>query len=211
MGIIVSENPSFISSIEDIIEDAKAGKVFVLIDDEQRENEGDLVVLAEKVTTDAINLMVTHGSGIVCLSITEDLMYKLGLELIPRRNINNNSASFATSIDARYGITTGVSVHDRVRTILTAVSKNVTMDDLVTPGHIFPIVSKKGGVLERLGHTEASVDIARIAGLTPAAVVCELMNPDGTMSRLSDIIEFSQRYDIKVTTIAKLVEYINTH
>ncbi|WDM85308.1 3,4-dihydroxy-2-butanone-4-phosphate synthase [Ehrlichia sp. JZT12] len=211
MGIIVSESSSFISPIEHIVEDAKQGKIFVLVDDEQRENEGDLVVLAEKVTSDSINFMITHGSGIVCLSITEDFMYKLGLEFIPKRHVNNNSASFATSIDARYGITTGVSASDRARTILTVVNQNVTKDDFVTPGHIFPIVSKKGGVLERSGHTEASVEIAKIAGLTPVAVVCELMNPDGTMSRLPDIIEFSQRYGVKVTSIDKLIQYVKTH
>ena len=211
MGIIVSESSSFISPIEHIIEDAKQGKLFILVDDEQRENEGDLVVLAEKVTSDSINFMITHGSGIVCLSITEDFMHKLGLEFIPKRHVNNNSASFATSIDARYGITTGVSAYDRARTILTVVNQDVTKDDFVTPGHIFPIVSKKGGVLERSGHTEASVEIAKIAGLSPVAVVCELMNPDGTMSRLPDNIEFSQRYGVKVTSIDKLIQYVRAH
>ena len=211
MGIIVSESSSFISPIEHIIEDARQGKIFILIDDEQRENEGDLVILAEKVTSDAINFMITHGSGIVCLSITEDLMYKLELEFIPKRHVNDNSASFATSIDVRYGITTGVSAHDRASTILRVVDQNVTKDDFVTPGHIFPIVAKKGGVLERSGHTEASVEIAKIAGLAPVAVVCELMNPDGTMSRMPDIIEFSQRYNVKVTSIEKLIQYVKTH
>ncbi|KJV65712.1 3,4-dihydroxy-2-butanone-4-phosphate synthase [Ehrlichia muris] len=211
MGIIVSESSSFISPIEHIIEDAKQGKVFILIDDEQRENEGDLVVLAEKITSDVINFMITHGSGIVCLSITEDFMYKLGLEFMPKRHVNDNSASFATSIDARYGITTGVSAHDRAHTILTVVNENVTKDDFVTPGHIFPIVSKKGGVLERSGHTEASVEIAKIAGSAPIAVVCELMNSDGTMSRMPDIIEFSQRHNIKVTSIDKLIQYVKAN
>ena len=211
MGIIVSESSSFISPIEHIIEDAKQGKVFVLVDNEQRENEGDMVVLAEKVTSDSVNFMIRHGSGIVCLSITEDFMHKLGLEFMPKRHVNDNSASFATSIDARYGVTTGVSACDRAHTILTAVNQSVTKDDFVTPGHIFPIVSKKGGVLERSGHTEASVEIAKIAGLTPVAVVCELMNPDGTMSRLPDIIEFAQRYGIKVTSIDKLIQYVKAH
>ncbi|MGN7618920.1 MAG: 3,4-dihydroxy-2-butanone-4-phosphate synthase [Ehrlichia sp.] len=211
MGIIVSESSSFISPIEHIVEDAKQGKLCILVDDEQRENEGDLIVLAEKVTSDAINFMITHGSGIVCLSITEDLMYRLGLEFMPKRHVNDNSASFATSIDARYGITTGVSACDRASTILAVVDRNVQKDDFVTPGHIFPIVSKKGGVLERSGHTEASIEVAKIAGLAPVAVVCELMNPDGTMSRLPDIIKFSQHHGIKVTTIDRLIQYVKAH
>ncbi|MDB1135633.1 3,4-dihydroxy-2-butanone-4-phosphate synthase [Candidatus Anaplasma sp. TIGMIC] len=196
------------SSIEEVVKDAAAGKVFVLLDDEERENEGDMVVLADKVSPEAISLMVRHGSGIVCLALSGEHAERLDLSLMPRRNANDGCPSFTVSIDAKDGITTGVSAQDRAATILLAASKSSKASDFVTPGHIFPIVAHPGGVRKRAGHTEAGVEIAALAGSEHAAVICELMNPDGSMSRGQEIFEFAQMHDLRVTTIKKLIEYL---
>lgn len=198
-----------ISSVEDVLEDALQGKLFILADDEDRENEGDLVILAEKVNVEAITFMVRYGSGIVCLVLTSSHVSSLELDLMPRRNVGDYHTAFTTSIDARYGITTGVSAQDRTHTILTAVDKNSTRDDITTPGHVFPLIANQGGVLERRGHTEASVEIARIVGLDQSAVICEVMNQeDGSMMRLPKLSEFAKEHKIKLTTIDKLVKFI---
>ncbi|WP_081440555.1 3,4-dihydroxy-2-butanone-4-phosphate synthase [Anaplasma centrale] len=196
--------------VDKVVEAAAQGKAFVLLDDAERENEGDLVVLADRVSAATINMMIRHGSGIVCLAISEQHADRLGLALMPRRNASDGCPAFTTSIDARYGITTGVSAYDRVATILAAVAEHSTADDIVTPGHVFPIIADSGGITKRAGHTEASVEIAKLAGATGAAVICELMNPDGTMSRLPEIVAFAQAHDVGVTTIKGLVEYLSS-
>ncbi|KJV69298.1 3,4-dihydroxy-2-butanone-4-phosphate synthase [Candidatus Neoehrlichia procyonis] len=206
----VNNLENYISFVDHVIEDAANGKSFILMDDENRENEGDLVILAEKVNCEAVNMMIQYGSGIVCLAMTEYYRKKLNLDFMPRTNVSDNCAAFTTSIDSRYGITTGVSAQDRVTTILTAIREGATNDDLVTPGHVFPIIAKKGGVLERPGHTEASVEIARLSKCAEAAVVCELMNPDGTMSKFFEIVDFACKHNIKILTISKLIEYLNS-
>ncbi len=198
-----------ISPIEDVLEDAYQGKIFILVDDENRENEGDLVILAEKVNVDAVALMIRYGSGIVCLAVTGSHVNNLNLELMPRRNVSNDHTAFTTSIDARSGITTGVSAQDRTKTILTAIDRNSTKDDIVTPGHVFPLIVNEGGVLKRKGHTEASVEIARIVGLDQSAVICEVVNQeDGSMMRLPKLLEFAKGHKIKLTTINELINFI---
>lgn len=198
-----------ISPIEDILEDALQGKLFILVDDENRENEGDLVILAEKVNVEATTFMIKYGSGIVCLVLTSLRMNDLGLDLMPRRNVGNYHTAFTTSIDARYGITTGVSAQDRTHTILTAIDKNSTVNDITTPGHVFPLVANQGGVLKRRGHTEASIEIARMVGLDQSAVICEVMNQDdGSMMRLPNLLKFAKEHKIKLTTIDKLVKFM---
>lgn len=198
-----------ISPVEDVLEDALQGKLFILADDENRENEGDLVILAERINIEAVTFMIRYGSGIVCLVLTNSYANNLGLDLMPRRNIDSYHTAFTTSIDARYGITTGVSAQDRTHTILTAIDKNSTMDDITTPGHVFPLIANQGGVLKRRGHTEASIEIARIVGLDQSAVICEVMNQeDGSMMRLPNLLEFAKEHKIKLTTIDKLVKFI---
>ncbi|MEH0831355.1 3,4-dihydroxy-2-butanone-4-phosphate synthase [Anaplasma bovis] len=204
---VESEEGEF-SSVADVIKDAAEGKVFILLDDEDRENEGDLVVLADKVSESAINMMIRYGSGIVCLAILQQHADRLGLDLLKKSNAKENHTAFTTSIDARYGISTGVSARDRATTIKAAVREGSSADELVTPGHVFPIIANEGGLAARKGHTEASVEIAKLAGKSSAAVICELMNEDGTMSRLPEIIEFSSKHQIKLTTIGKLMEYL---
>ncbi|MGN7678571.1 MAG: 3,4-dihydroxy-2-butanone-4-phosphate synthase, partial [Anaplasma sp.] len=169
------------ASVDKVVEDASKGKAFVLLDDEDRENEGDLVVLADRVSAAVLNMMIRYGSGIICLAISESHARRLGLDLMPRRNAGDSCSAFTTSIDARYGITTGVSAYDRMTTILAAVAEHSSADDIVTPGHVFPIIADSGGVAKRAGHTEASREVAKLAGGANAAVICELMNPDGTM------------------------------
>ncbi|WP_339045567.1 3,4-dihydroxy-2-butanone-4-phosphate synthase [Candidatus Mesenet endosymbiont of Agriotes lineatus] len=198
-----------ISPIEDILGDALQGKLFILVDDENRENEGDLVILAEKVNVEATTFMIRHGSGIVCLVLTSSRVSDLGLDLMSRRNVGNYHTAFTTSIDARCGITTGVSAQDRTHTILTAIDKSSTGDDITTPGHVFPLIANQGGVLKRRGHTEASIEIARIVGLDQSAVICEVMNQeDGSMMRLPNLLEFAKEHKIKLTTIDKLVKFM---
>lgn len=196
-------------SIEEAIEDIKQGKMIILVDDEDRENEGDLTMAAEKVTPEAINFMAQHGRGLICLSMTAGRLAELRIPPMVD-DIDNNSpfgTAFTVSIEARRGVTTGISAADRATTILTAVNPKTRPEDLVRPGHVFPLRARAGGVLERAGQTEGSVDLARLAGLTPAGVICEIMNEDGTMARVPDLIPFAQRFGLKIVTIKDLIRY----
>ncbi|HSA67018.1 MAG TPA: 3,4-dihydroxy-2-butanone-4-phosphate synthase [Methyloceanibacter sp.] len=196
-----------LSPIEEVIEDARNGRMFILVDAEERENEGDLVIPAQMATPDAINFMTKHGRGLVCLSLNADRAKQLHLELMSRSNRARHSTAFTVSIEAREGVSTGISAHDRAHTISVAIDPTKDYRDIMTPGHVFPLVAKDGGVLVRAGHTEAAVDIARLAGLYPAGVICEIMNDDGTMARLPDLVTFAQRHGIKIATIADLIAY----
>jgi len=198
---------SFLSSIEEIIEDARNGRMFVLVDDESRENEGDLVVPAQMATPEAINFMAKHGRGLICLALTSERVRHLGLPLMAQHNLSRHQTAFTVSIEAREGITTGISAPDRARTIAVAIDPSKGLSDIVSPGHVFPLVAREGGVLVRAGHTEAAVDIARLAGLNPSGVICEIMNDDGTMARLPELIAIAQRHALKVATIADLIAY----
>ena len=200
-------NESGLSSIEQVIEEAKQGRIFILVDDENRENEGDLCVPAEMATSDVINFMAKYARGLICLAMERSRVEQLGLSLMARRNEGRHETAFTVSIEAREGVTTGISAHDRAHTISVATNVNKGQDDIVTPGHVFPLVARDGGSLVRAGHTEAVVDIARLAGLTPAGVICEIMNDDGTMARLPDLLSFAQQHDLKVATIADLISY----
>ena len=201
------EDEQILSPIEDIIEDARNGKMFILIDDEDRENEGDLVIPAQMATPDAINFMATHGRGLICLSLTRERTQQLGLPMMPQTHGQRLATNFTVSIEAAEGVTTGISAPDRARTITVAIDPRSTEADIVTPGHVFPLAARDGGVLVRAGHTEAGVDIARLAGLNPSAVICEIMNDDGTMSRLPDLIGFAQYHGLKIGAIADLIAY----
>jgi 3,4-dihydroxy 2-butanone 4-phosphate synthase/GTP cyclohydrolase II len=196
-----------LSSIEEVIEDARNGRMFILIDAEERENEGDLVIPAQMATPDAVNFMTKHGRGLVCLTLTPERAKQLHLELMSRSNRSRHSTAFTVSIEAREGVSTGISAHDRAHTVAVAIDPTKDFRDIMTPGHVFPLVAKEGGVLVRAGHTEAAVDIARLAGLYPAGVICEIMNDDGTMARLPDLIAFAQRHGLKIGTIADLIAY----
>lgn len=196
-----------ISPTETILDAASKGEIFILVDNPHRENEGDLVVLADHVTPAAINFMVKYGRGLVCLTLDQDGADRIGIELMPRRNVDVFHTPFGISIDARHGITTGISAADRAHTIKTAIDRNSTEHAFVSPGHIFPLIACDNGVLERDGHTEASVDIARLTGATPAAVICEILNDDGTMARLPDLLQFAERHRILVGTISDLIAY----
>ena len=197
----------YISSAADIIEEARAGRMFILVDDEDRENEGDLVIPAQFATPDAINFMVRHARGLVCLAMTRQRVEQLGLPLMSQSNGTRHQTAFTISIEAAEGVTTGISAHDRARTIGVAINPESGRESIVTPGHIFPLVAREGGSLVRAGHTEAAVDIARLAGLTPAGVICEIMNDDGTMARLPDLAAFAQRHNLKLGTIADLIAH----
>ncbi|GAB3037073.1 bifunctional 3,4-dihydroxy-2-butanone-4-phosphate synthase/GTP cyclohydrolase II [Bowmanella dokdonensis] len=198
-----------LNSTREIIEDIRQGKMVILMDDEDRENEGDLIMAAEHVTPQAINFMVTHARGLVCLPMTAERCRRLNLPLM----VNNNGAQFSTnftvSIEAASGVTTGISAADRARTILAAVDKDARAADIVQPGHIFPLIAKEGGVLNRAGHTEAGVDLARLAGAEPAAVIVEILNEDGSMARRPELEAFATRHNLKIGTIADLIEYRN--
>ncbi|OGV95775.1 MAG: bifunctional 3,4-dihydroxy-2-butanone 4-phosphate synthase/GTP cyclohydrolase II [Nitrospinae bacterium RIFCSPLOWO2_02_FULL_39_110] len=196
-----------INKIQEAIEDIKKGKMIILVDDEDRENEGDLMIAAEKATAEAINFMTKHGRGLICLSLTPERVDELKLQMMVNNNESRFGTAFTVSIEARYGVTTGISAHDRATTILTAINPKAKPLDLVSPGHIFPLRAREGGVLVRSGQTEGSVDIARLAGLYPAGVICEIMNDDGTMARVPQLMEFSKRFGIKVITIKDLIEY----
>ncbi|HOV90954.1 MAG TPA: bifunctional 3,4-dihydroxy-2-butanone-4-phosphate synthase/GTP cyclohydrolase II [Syntrophorhabdaceae bacterium] len=196
-----------ISRIEDVIDDVRQGKMVIIVDDEDRENEGDLMVAAEKVTPEAINFMARNACGLICLSLTEERVRELELPLMVQDNTSPYNTAFTVSIEAKEGVTTGISAHDRARTIQVAIDDNSTADDLARPGHIFPLMARKGGVLVRVGHTEASVDLARLAGLKPAGVICEIMREDGTMARLPDLEEFAEKYNLKIVSIADLIQY----
>ena len=200
-----------ISSIEEITEDARNGRMFILVDHEDRENEGDLVIPAQMATPEAINFMATHGRGLICLSLTGERCDALGLPLMASHNSSRHETAFTVSIEAREGVTTGISAHDRARTVAAAIDQTTTAADIATPGHIFPLRARDGGVLVRAGHTEAAVDVSRLAGLNPSAVICEIMNEDGTMSRLPDLVAFAQRHGLKIGTISDLIAYRRRH
>jgi 3,4-dihydroxy 2-butanone 4-phosphate synthase/GTP cyclohydrolase II len=198
---------AFLSSIDEIVEDARNGRMFILVDDEDRENEGDLVIPAQWATPDAINFMARHARGLICLALTRERVEQLGLPLMSQNNRTRHSTAFTVSIEAREGVTTGISAADRARTVSVAIDPSCGPQDIVTPGHVFPLVARDGGTLERTGHTEAAVDLARLAGLNPAGVICEIMNDDGTMARRNDLITFAQRHGLKIGTIADLIAY----
>jgi 3,4-dihydroxy 2-butanone 4-phosphate synthase/GTP cyclohydrolase II len=196
-----------LSPIEDIIEDARSGRMFILVDDETRENEGDLVIPAQFATPEAINFMAKHGRGLICLTLARERVTQLELNLMSRDNNSRHQTAFTVSIEAREGVTTGISAADRAHTIQVAIDPSKTARDIASPGHVFPLVAKDGGVLVRAGHTEAAVDIARLAGLNPSGVICEIMNDDGTMARLPDLIVFAKTHGLKIATIADLISY----
>jgi 3,4-dihydroxy 2-butanone 4-phosphate synthase / GTP cyclohydrolase II len=200
-----------ISSIDEIIEDARNGRMFILVDHEDRENEGDLVIPAQMCTPNAINFMATHGRGLICLAMPGERLDALGLPLMAASNSSRHETAFTVSIEAREGVTTGISAHDRARTVAVAIDPRSTAADIATPGHIFPLRAREGGVLVRAGHTEAAVDIARLAGLNPSGVICEVMNDDGTMARLPDLVAFAQRHALKIGTISDLIAYRRRH
>ncbi|HBA53494.1 MAG TPA: 3,4-dihydroxy-2-butanone-4-phosphate synthase, partial [Syntrophorhabdus aromaticivorans] len=196
-----------ISKIEDIIQDIAAGKMVIMTDDEDRENEGDVVVAAEKITPEAITFMARYACGLVCLSLTEEKARALSLPLMVTDNTSPYNTAFTVSIEAKRGVTTGISAHDRARTVQVAIDDASSPDDLSKPGHIFPLIARKGGVLRRVGHTEASVDLARLAGLKSAGVICEIMGEDGRMARLPELEVFAERHGLKIGTIADLIQY----
>ena len=201
-------NPvSTLSAIEEVIADYRQGKMVILIDDEDRENEGDLLVAAECITDDYINFMASHGRGLICLTLTEERCQKLDLPLMVSRNSARFSTNFTVSIEAAEGVTTGISAQDRAQTIKTAVNADAGPEDIVTPGHIFPIKAQPGGVLTRAGHTEAGVDLARLAGYEPASVICEILKEDGSMARLPDLLEYADQHQLKIGTIADLIRF----
>lgn len=203
----LSVHADFLSSIDEILDDARNGRMFILVDDENRENEGDLIIPAQMATPDAINFMARYGRGLICLSLTAQRTEHLRLPLMPAHNQSRLSTAFTLSIEARSGVTTGISAADRARTVAVAIDPASTHADLATPGHVFPLVARDGGVLVRAGHTEAAVDVARLAGLIPAGVICEIMNDDGSMARLPDLIKFAQFHGLKIATIADLIAY----
>ncbi|MBI3600093.1 MAG: 3,4-dihydroxy-2-butanone-4-phosphate synthase, partial [Nitrospinae bacterium] len=195
------------NTIEEAIEDIKNGKMIILVDDEDRENEGDLMIAAEKTTPEAINFMTKHGRGLICLSLTPERVDELNLRMMVSNNESRFGTAFTVSIEARHGVTTGISVHDRAATILTAISPKTKPEDMVSPGHIFPLRAREGGVLVRTGQTEGSVDMARLAGLYPAGVICEIMNDDGTMARVPQLMKFAKEFGLKIVTVKDLIEY----
>ncbi len=201
------KRPRPISPIEDAIADIRNGKMVILMDDESRENEGDLCLAAEKVTPEAVNFMAKYGRGLICLTLTEERIRELGLNMMVAENRAPLGTAFTVSIDARRGITNGISAGDRATTILTAINDNTRPSDLLVPGHVFPLRARRGGVLVRTGQTEGSVDLARLAGLKPAGVICEIMKDDGTMARLADLERFAARHGLKICTVADLIQY----
>ncbi|MEP5762824.1 MAG: 3,4-dihydroxy-2-butanone-4-phosphate synthase [Litoreibacter sp.] len=200
-----------ISTIDEIIDDARNGRMFILIDHEDRENEGDLVIPAQMATPEAINFMATHGRGLICLTLPGERVDALGLPLMASYNSSRHETAFTISIEAREGVTTGISAHDRARTVAVAIDQSKTAADIATPGHIFPLRARDGGVLVRAGHTEAAVDVSRLAGLNASGVICEIMNDDGTMARLPDLIAFAQLHNLKIGTISDLIAYRRRH
>jgi 3,4-dihydroxy 2-butanone 4-phosphate synthase / GTP cyclohydrolase II len=197
----------YLASAEELIAEARAGRMFILVDDEDRENEGDLVIPAQFATPDAINFMARYARGLICLSMSRHRVEQLGLPLMSQSNGTRHQTAFTVSIEAKEGVTTGISAADRAHTVAVAINPEATRADIVTPGHVFPLVAREGGTLIRAGHTEAAVDIARLAGLNPAGVICEIMNDDGTMARLPDLVAFAQRHNLKLGTIADLIAY----
>ncbi|WP_368346098.1 3,4-dihydroxy-2-butanone-4-phosphate synthase [Pelagovum sp. HNIBRBA483] len=210
-GPVESDWSEAISPIEEIIEDARNGRMFILVDHEDRENEGDLVIPAQMATPEAINFMATHGRGLICLSLTNERIETLGLQLMSTNNSSRHETAFTISIEAREGVTTGISAHDRARTVAVAIDGSKGAADIATPGHVFPLRARAGGVLVRAGHTEAAVDVSRLAGLNPSGVICEIMNEDGTMSRLPELVSFAQKHGLKIGTISDLIAYRRRH
>lgn len=198
---------SSLSSIEEILAEARAGRMFILVDDEDRENEGDLVIPAQYAHAETINFMAKYGRGLICLALDGDQVQRLGLPPMARHNSSRHGTAFTVSIEAREGVTTGISAADRAHTIAVAIAQNATAQDIASPGHIFPLEARDGGVLVRAGHTEAAVDISRLAGLSAAGVICEIMNDDGSMARLSDLIPFAKTHGLKIASIADLIAY----
>jgi 3,4-dihydroxy 2-butanone 4-phosphate synthase/GTP cyclohydrolase II len=197
----------FLSPSEELIEEARRGRMFILVDDEDRENEGDLVIPAQFATPDAINFMAKHARGLICLAMARHRVEQLGLPLMAQSNGTRHQTAFTVSIEARDGVTTGISAADRARTIAVAINPELGREHIVTPGHVFPLVARDGGTLVRAGHTEAAVDFARLAGLNPAGVICEIMNDDGSMARMPDLVAFAQRHGLKLGTIADLIAH----
>lgn len=200
-------NHAFLATPEEIIDEARNGRMFILVDDEDRENEGDLVIPAQMATPDAINFMAKHGRGLICLAMTKERVDSLGLQPMARRNGTSMGTAFTVSIEAKEGVTTGISAADRARTVAVAIDASKGATDLVSPGHVFPLVAREGGVLLRAGHTEAAVDVSRLAGLNPSGVICEIMKDDGTMARLDDLVAFAQLHSLKIGTIRDLIAY----
>ena len=206
-GAVERDLADVISPIEHIIDDARNGRMFVLVDHEDRENEGDLVIPAQMATPEAINFMARYGRGLICLAMTSERADSLGLQLMSSFNSSRHETAFTISIEAREGVTTGISAHDRAHTVAVAIDAGKTAVDIATPGHVFPLRARDGGVLVRAGHTEAAVDISRLAGLNPSGVICEIMNDDGSMARLPDLIGFAQLHGLKIGTISDLISY----
>ncbi|MGP7794875.1 3,4-dihydroxy-2-butanone-4-phosphate synthase [Sphingomonas sp. CLY1604] len=202
---------AFLSAPEEIIDEARNGRMFILVDDEDRENEGDLVIPAQMATPEKINFMAKFGRGLICLALTKTRVDELGLPLMSRNNGTRHETAFTTSIEAREGVTTGISAADRARTVAVAIDSSKGPSEIVTPGHVFPLVARDGGVLVRTGHTEAAVDVSRLAGLNPSGVICEIMNEDGTMARLDDLVAFAQFHNLKIGTIRDLIAYRRRH
>lgn len=210
-GPVEADWKDAISPIEDIIDDARNGRMFVLVDHEDRENEGDLVIPAQMATPDAINFMATHGRGLICLTLPGERLDALGLSLMSTHNSSRHETAFTISIEAREGVTTGISAADRARTVSVAIDPTKGPQDIATPGHVFPLRARAGGVLVRAGHTEAAVDISRLAGLNPSGVICEIMKEDGTMARLPDLVAFAQKHGLKIGTISDLIAFRRRH
>ncbi len=202
-----AELSAYISSAEELIAEARAGRMFILVDDEDRENEGDLVIPAQYATPEAINFMARHARGLICLALTQHRVEQLGLSLMSQSNSSRHQTAFTVSIEAREGVTTGISAADRAHTIAVAINPEAGRADIATPGHVFPLMAREGGTLVRAGHTEAAVDIARLAGLNPAGVICEIMRDDGSMARLPDLVAFAQTHNLRLGTIADLIAY----
>ena len=209
--LFANDDSPVLVPIEEIIDEARNGRMFVLVDDEDRENEGDLVIPAQMATPDAINFMATHGRGLICLTLTGERIEQLGLELMSRHNGTRHETAFTVSIEAREGVTTGISAADRARTVSVAIDGSKSKEDIVTPGHVFPLRAREGGVLVRAGHTEAAVDISRLAGLNPSGVICEIMREDGTMARMDDLVSFARLHNLKIGTIRDLIAYRRKH
>ena len=201
------QKQEFLSSIEEILDDATNGRMFVLVDDEDRENEGDLVIPAQMATPETINFMAKYGRGLICLALPHERVRELGLRPMERRNRSRFETAFLTSIEAAEGVTTGISAADRAHTVRVAIDPHSSAQEINTPGHVFPLEARDGGVLVRAGHTEAAIDIARLADLIPAGVICEIMNDDGTMARYDDLVTFCQRHDLRMATISDLIAY----
>jgi 3,4-dihydroxy 2-butanone 4-phosphate synthase/GTP cyclohydrolase II len=197
----------YMSPTEEIIEEARNGRMFILVDDEERENEGDLVIPGQMATPEAINFMAKYGRGLICLAMTRQRVEQLGLSLMAPSNASRHQTAFTVSIEAREGVTTGISASDRARTIAMAIDPAKGRGDIVSPGHVFPLVARDGGVLVRAGHTEAAVDVARLAGLNPSGVICEIMNDDGSMARTPELVTFARAHGLKIGTIADLIAY----